>query len=94
MIEREINKLNLETNSKTNIYRLSNGISFLGYTFNINKRNKLIIRYNNKTIRRINRKLKNLYTYDYEKYLQSKVSYKGYLKMTNTEFDWDFKYTK
>ena len=85
LIVKEIKKLNLDINSKSNIYKLSNGISFLGYMFKLNKNNKLIVRYNNKTIRRINRRLKNLYKYDYEKYLKSYGSYKGYLYLSNTK---------
>ena len=52
LIEKEINKIDLTLNNKSNIYKLSNGIVFLGYKFKLNK-NKLEIRYNNKTIRRI-----------------------------------------
>ena len=84
-IEKEINKLNLETNSKSNIYKLSNGISFLGYMFKLNKSNNVIIRYNNKTIRRIGRKLRYLEKYDYEQFMKSYGSYQGYLKLSNTK---------
>ena len=84
LIEKEINKLNLVTNSKSNIYKLSNGISFLGYMLRLNKCNNIVIRYNNKTIRRISRKLKNLRIYDYEKFERSYGSYQGYLKISNT----------
>lgn len=89
LIEKKINELKLSTNAKSNIYKLNNGISFLGYVFKIDKNNKLLIRYNNKTIRRINKKLDNLYLYDYEKYLRSSGSYKGYLKMSNTNLKTD-----
>lgn len=85
LIVKEIRKLNLDINSKSNIYKLSNGISFLGYMFKLNKKNKLIVRYNNKTIRRINKRLRNLYKYDYEKYVKSYGSYKGYLYLSNTK---------
>lgn len=87
LIEQEINKLNLSINSKSNIYKLSNGISFLGYTFKINNKNRLIIRYNNNTIRKITRKLKKLKQYDYEKYIKSSGSYQGYLCKSNTRFN-------
>ena len=83
--EKEINKLNLEINSKFNLYMLSNGISFLGYVFKLNKNNKLIIRYNNNTIRRINKRLNDLYRYDNEKYVRSLGSYKGYFDKCNTK---------
>lgn len=84
-IEKEINKLKLEINSKSNLYKLSNGIGFLGYTFKM-KGNKLIIRYNNQTIRRINKNLKNLYKFDREKYFRSYGSYQGYFKLSTTNY--------
>lgn len=84
LIEGEINKLNLELNSKSNLYKMSNGISFLGYKFII-KNNKTIIKYNNQTIRRIDRKLKILKEYDYELYEKSYGSYQGYFKYSNTK---------
>lgn len=90
LIVDEIRKLKLDINSKSNIYKLSNGISFLGYMFKLNKNNKLIVRYNNKTIRRINKRLKNLYKYDYEKYVKSYGSYKGYLYLSNTKLYSDY----
>ena len=83
LIEKEIRKLNLEINSKSNLYKLSNGISFLGYVFKLDKNNKLIIRYNNNTIRRLSRKLKNLKRFDKDKYVRSLGSYKGYLDKSN-----------
>lgn len=84
-IKEEIEKLKLKTNKKSNIYRLSNGVSFLGYTFKSNKNyTKTYIRYNAQTSKRIKRRLKNLKKYDYEKYLKSKASYKGYLEKCNT----------
>lgn len=92
IIEREINKLNLEINKKSNIYRLSNGISFLGYVFKLDKNNKLVIRFNNNTIRRITKKLKNLKKYDIEQYNRSLGSYKGYLSKSNTSFNEDYEY--
>ena len=84
LIEAEINKLNLELNSKSNLYKMSNGISFLGYKFIINN-NKTIIKYNNQTIRRIDRKLKVLKEKDYELYKRSYGSYQGYFKSSNTK---------
>ena len=85
LIEKEISKLNLEINSKSNLYKLSNGISFLGYVFKLDKNNKLIIRYNNNTIRRLSRKLKNLKRFDKDKYVRSLGSYKGCLDKSNTK---------
>ena len=91
LIENEINKLNLETNKKSNIYKLSDGISFLGYKF-ILKNNKLIIRYNNGTIRRITKKLKYLKKNDIEQYNRSFGSYQGYLCKSNTKFNDRYNY--
>lgn len=82
-IKAKIEEVNLKTNKKSNIYKLNNGVSFLGYTFK-SKNNKLIIRYNTQTSRRISKRLKNLKKYDYEKYLHSKASYKGFLMRCNT----------
>lgn len=84
-IQAKIESLKLATNKKSNLYRLTNGVTFLGYTFKCNKEyKKLIIRYNTQTSRRIKRRLKNLKRFDYEKYLKSKASYKGYLQRCNT----------
>ena len=83
LIEKEINKLKLELNSKSNLYKMSKGISFLGYKFLI-KENKIIIKYNNQTIRRIDKRLRNLKKYDEELYEKSYGSYQGYFKYSNT----------
>lgn len=83
-IQKLIEGVKLKTNKKSNIYRLSNGVSFLGYTFKSNK-TKLIIRYNRNTSRRIARRIKNLKRFDYEKYEKSKASYKGFLEKCNTK---------
>ena len=82
-IKEKIQDVKLETNKKSNIYRLSDGVSFLGYTFKTNN-GKIIIRYNTNTSRRIKRRLKNLKRFDYDMYLKSKASYKGYLEKCNT----------
>ena len=63
--------LDLEINKKSNLYKLSNGVSFLGYVFKLDKNNKLIIRYNNSTIRKITKKLKYLKKNDNEQYNKS-----------------------
>lgn len=82
-IKERIEGVKLKTNKKSNIYRLSNGVTFLGYTFKSYK-SKLIIRYNTQTSRRIARRLKNLKRFDYEKYERSRASYKGFLSRCNT----------
>ena len=82
-IREKLAEYKLVTNKKSNIYKLSNGFSFLGYKFQlVNK--KLMIRYNVSTSRRIARRLKNLKKYDYSMYLKSKGSYKGFLQRCNT----------
>jgi len=90
LINNEIKKLKLETNSKSNIYKLSNGISFLGYMFKL-KNNNIIIRYNNNTIRRITKKLKYLKKRDIEQYNRSFGSYQGYLCKSNTKLKEKYK---
>ena len=91
LIENEINNLNLEINQKTNIYKLCDGISFLGYKFII-KNNKLVIRYNNGTIRRITKKLKYLSKNDIEQYNRSFGSYQGYFSKSDTSFKGKYEY--
>lgn len=85
VIERELLKEKLELNKKTNIYKLSNGLTFIGYRFML-RNNKLIIRINNKVKTRIRRKIKCLDLYDKEKLVRVKVSYYGYLKIASTNF--------
>lgn len=83
LIKKEIEKHKLKINKKSKIYELYNGVSFLGYTFK-NKYNTLWIKYNNVTIKRINRKLKRYKINNYCMYYRSKNSYKGYLCKSNT----------
>ena len=85
VIERELLKEKLELNKKTNIYKLSEGITFIGYRF-ILKNNKLIIRINNKVKTRIKRKIKYLSHYDKEKLIMVKASYYGYMKIANSNY--------
>ena len=85
VIERELLKEKLELNKKTNIYKLSNGFTFIGYRFILNN-NKLVIRINNKVKTRIRRKIKYLDLYDKEKLVRVKASYYGYLKIASTNF--------
>ena len=60
LIEKEINKLNLEINSKSNLYKLSNGISFLGYVFKLDKYVRSLGSYKG-YLDKSNTKLKNNY---------------------------------
>ena len=58
-------KERLTLNKKTNIYKVRNGFTFIGYRFFI-KKGKLVIRITNKVKVRIKRKIKNLSIYDQE----------------------------
>ena len=82
-ISNELSKIKLCINKKSGIYRLKEGISFLGYTY-VCKNNKLFIRYDSETIRKINRKIKYLYENNFELYFRSISSYKGYFIRCNT----------
>ncbi len=83
-IREMVEKYKLVVNDKSNLYRLSVGINFLGYSFRL-RNSKLMIRYSNQTIRRVNRQLKRNKRCDYELYLRSKNSYKGYFMKCNTK---------
>lgn len=82
-ISNELSKIKLCINKKSGIYRLKEGISFLGYTY-VCKNNKLFIRYDSETIRKINRKIKYLYENNFELFFRSISSYKGYFIRCNT----------
>ena len=75
----ELRGIKLDVNKKSGIYRLKEGVSFLGYTY-ING----FIRYDSNTIRRINRKIKYLYDNDFDLFFRSISSYKGYFIRCNT----------
>ena len=85
IIENKINNLKLELNNKSNIYKLSKGVNFLGYNY-VLRNNKIIIRYTNNTIRRINKNLKYYIKYDFEHFKRSLSSYKGYIDYANTYY--------
>ena len=78
----------LNINNKSGIYRLSDGINVLGYTY-YTYNNKLYIKYNNSNIRKIERKLNRLYIDDFSHYYKSFNSYKGYFKRCNTNLYFD-----
>lgn len=75
----ELRCIKLDVNKKSGIYRLKEGVSFLGYTYNNG-----FIRYNSNTIRRINRKIKYLYNDNFDLFFRSISSYKGYFIRCNT----------
>lgn len=82
-IYKKIEEHRLVVNQKSNIYKLNVGVSFLGYTFKVDN-NTLWIRYNTKTIRKIDRKLRKSKITNYDLYYKSKNSYKGYFSKCNT----------
>ena len=82
-VSKYIESFDLNVNKKSGIYSLSNSVNFLGYNFKVFN-NKLIIRYRSDTIKRVNKRLKNLKVYDNEMYLKSVASYKGYFLLCNT----------
>ncbi len=59
IITKEIEKYDLKVNEKSSIFKLRSGVNFLGYNFKINK--KLIIKYRKDTIKRVNKKIINLF---------------------------------
>lgn len=83
LIVKELKKIELNINNKSGIYRMNEGISFLGYTYYV-KDNKLMIKYTNNTIRKIDRKLRKVYESDFNFYYKSLNSYMGYFDKCNT----------
>lgn len=81
-LSKYISLFDLVVNKKSGIYKLKEGINFLGYNFRVSK--GMVIRYRTDTIKRVNRRLRNLKVYNYEMYLKSYASYKGYFVMCNT----------
>lgn len=82
IITKEIEKYDLKVNEKSSIFKLRSGVNFLGYNFKVSK--GMVIRYRTDTFKRVNRRLRNLKVYNYEMYLKSYASYKGYFIMCNT----------
>ena len=82
IITKEIEKYDLKVNEKSSIVKLRSGVNFLGYNFKINK--KLNIKYRKDTIKRVNKKIINLFLYNIDFLIKSFGSYKGYLSMCNT----------
>lgn len=82
-IKNYLYNIKLDVNNKSNIYSLNEGVSFLGYTYT-KRSNKLLIRYDNSTIKRIRKKLNKLYQTNFNNYFSSISSYKGYFVRCNT----------
>lgn len=81
MVRRKMNQYGLALNSKSGIHELSRGFSFLGYTYKLS--NKIVIRVNNATYRRVSKHLSSLVKYDVEMFKQSMISYKGFFSRCN-----------
>ena len=77
-IAKEVKKVKLELNKKTQIYDLQHGINFLGYRFLLKKK-KLIVLMNGQTKKRIIKRLNRLSKFKNKQYERVKASYKGYL---------------
>lgn len=91
-IDNEIKKLNLKTNSKSNIYRSSKGFNFLGYKYKyIN--NKVLVSCNKKTYYKICKKLRYLRDSNIIKYKRSCASYYGYFRNVYKLDKYNFKIT-
>lgn len=85
LIVKEIEKLNLTVNKKSNIYKSSIGYTFLGYKYQA-LNNKLKISFNKRTYRRIKKKLKKIFIKDKLLYNRTLASYNGYfLAVYNTK---------
>lgn len=80
-VSRMMLEYGLVLNSKSGIHELSRGFSFLGYTYKLS--NKIVIRVNNATFRRVSKHLSSLVKYDIEMFKQSMISYKGFFSRCN-----------
>ncbi len=90
LIENKVNDLKLNVNPKSNIFRLSNGVIFVGYRFKIDNCG-FKMKFNKKTIKRINHKLKYLQENNIVKYYRSYASYYGYYKRVRKYSERNFK---
>lgn len=80
-VSRMMLEYGLVLNSKSGIHELSRGFSFLGYTYKLS--NKIVIRINNATYRRVSKHLSSLVKYDIEMFKRSVISYKGFFSRCN-----------
>ena len=78
-ITKKVEELKLKVNKKSNIYRSSNGFSFIGYTYKVIN-NKLYISCKKDTYIKILKKLEFLRNNDIRKYRKSFGSYYGYFE--------------
>lgn len=85
IIDNEIRKLNLKTNKKSNLYRLTRGVDFLGFHYKYNN-HKLHISCKRDTYYKIKRKLDYLEENDLFKLKRTKASYYGYFKTVDKKY--------
>lgn len=88
-VEEKLAIFKLKLNSKTNIYNMKNGVTFLGYRYKV-RNNKLRRLYGKPTFKRIRRHLKYLKNNDMEMYYHYYTSYYGYLSRVK-KWERDFK---
>ena len=84
LLKERIEKEKLNINNKSKIYCLDSGFSFLGYKFCLCN-GRLLIRYNNSTIKRIRKSLRGKKKNNYSLYYKSIRSYRGYFSKSNSE---------
>ena len=80
VIEKELAKLKLKMNPKTDIYDCMNGggFGFLGYRYYVTEKGVMRSVCLSRTIRRVKSRLAMLKVHDYEKFLRSYEAYRGY----------------
>ena len=79
VIRRKLEALGLKMNEKSAVYNCCSetGFPFLGYRYCVvNGKMRIVCLAG--TVRRVRKRLKMLYEYDYKKYLRSRESYRGY----------------
>ncbi len=85
VIKAELDKLDLKLNSRTQIFPLKNGLTYLGFRYQISKTGKLIKKVSNKTAKRFKRRARLIQIaysegfIDKAKVMQSLQAYHGHL---------------
>ena len=79
VITKQLQKLKLVENKKSNIYSVNQGFNFLGYNYKVIN-NKLFVTCSKKTLIKIKKKLKKLSKNNQIKFTKTFASYYGYLK--------------
>lgn len=89
-IEMELGKLQLSLNSKTQITKLTHGVTFLGYRFVLKSSGKIIKRLRGQSKVRMNRRVKQVCQdfergqITFEQFQSTMMSYQGHLKHGST----------